>query len=76
MHRVMQLTGLSDLVYAEATVTVNQFDISVDMLVCTFVPITTGRHPETYLRSSPVFVCLVVARLATMPSPVAEACSF
>mmetsp|Transcript_123467 Transcript_123467/g.214100 ORF Transcript_123467/g.214100 Transcript_123467/m.214100 type:complete len:262 (-) Transcript_123467:271-1056(-) len=33
LDRVMQLTGLSDAVYAEATVTVNQFDISVDLLI-------------------------------------------
>ena len=31
--RVVQLTGFSDPVYAEATVLVNQFDISVDVLV-------------------------------------------
>jgi len=33
LDRVVQLTGFSDPVYAEATVLVNQFDISVDVLV-------------------------------------------
>eukprot|EP00668_Euglena_longa_P015141 GGOE01019192.1.p1 GENE.GGOE01019192.1~~GGOE01019192.1.p1 ORF type:complete len:946 (+),score=251.86 GGOE01019192.1:38-2875(+) len=33
LDRVIQLTGFSDPVYAEAMVTVNQFDISLDILV-------------------------------------------
>ena len=33
LHRVVQLSGFSDPVYAEATVTVHQFDILVEMLV-------------------------------------------
>ena len=32
-HRVHQLTGLSDSLYAEVTVIVNQYDITLDMLV-------------------------------------------
>jgi len=33
LDRIVQLTGFSDPVYAEAMVTVNQFDISLDLLI-------------------------------------------
>jgi coatomer subunit beta len=34
LKRITQLTGLSDPVYAEAVVTVHDYDIVLDVLVC------------------------------------------
>eukprot|EP00760_Papus_ankaliazontas_P003619 PhM_4_TR11635/c0_g1_i1/m.20320/K17301/COPB1, SEC26; coatomer subunit beta len=40
LNRVLQLTGFGDPVYAEATVTVHQFDILIEMLVVNQTPDT------------------------------------
>merc|ERR1712178_121930 len=63
LNKVTQLTGFSDPVYAEAYVTVNQFDILLDVLV-------VNQTSDTLQNCSLELACLGDLKLIEKPSPI------
>lgn len=62
LSRVVQLTGFSDPVYAEAYVNVNQFDILLDVLI-------VNQTPETLQNLTVEFATLGDLKLVERPTP-------